>query len=119
MSFVTWNTEIINRLKTGSIKNALLFGDSMNRPPPPCAAVKSLAGGDRKLVQIIVHGALGTQDVLEAYILRELPSLFREPLRTGSAVMNLRSTGAWLGPYTGEGDNTLAMNRDFYVPVIW
>ena len=118
MSFITWNTEIINRLKTGSIKNVLLFGDSMNRPAPPYVVVKPIAGGDRKLLQIIVHGALGTQDTLEAYILRELPALLQEPLKTAGKVIHLRNTGAWLGPYTDEGDNTLAMSRDFYLPVV-
>jgi hypothetical protein len=115
---ITRNTEIINRLKTGSIKSVLLFGDSMNRPPPPYAVVKPLASGDRKLMQIIVHGALGTQDTLETYILRELPALFHEPLKNAGKVIHIRSTGAWLGPYTDESDNTLVMSRDFYLPIV-
>jgi hypothetical protein len=115
---ITWNTEIINRLKTGSIKSVLLFGDSMNRPAPPYIVVKPMASGDRKLLQIIVHGALGTQDTLEAYILRELPALFTDHLVVSGKVIHVRSTGGWIGPYTDEGDNTLAMSRDFYVPLI-
>ena len=118
MGFIAWNTEVVKRLKTGSIKDVMLFGDSMDRPLPCRVVVKPIASGDRKLLQIIVHMALGMQDLLEAYILRELPSLLKEPLASGSEVVTVRDTGAWLGPYVDEGDNTLAMSRDFYIPII-
>ena len=118
MAFITFNTEIIDRLKTGSIKNVLLFGDSFDRRAAPYVVVKPIAGGDRKLYQIIVHMALGTQDVLEEYILRELPALLKEPLEAEGRKTTARSTGAWLGPYVDEADNSLAMSRDFYIPVI-
>ena len=116
--FITFNTEIINRLKTGSIKNVLLFGDSLDRPKPPYVVVKSIAGGDRKLLQLFVHCAIGLQDIIEAYIFQELPALFREPLGAAGKQITVRSTGACLGPYIDEGDNTLAMSRDFYLPII-
>ena len=118
MSFSTFNTELINRIASGSIKKVFLYGDSFDRPAPPYVVVKPIAGGDRKLYQIIVHAALGMQDFLEEYILRKLPALLKEPLREGEKVITVRSTGAWLGPYVDEGDNTLAMSRDFYRPVI-
>jgi hypothetical protein len=118
MSFIAFNTEIINRLKTGSIKNVALFGDSFDRKAPPYAVVKPIAGEDRKLLQIFVHASLGMQDTLEAYIFQELPALLKEPLEKDGKRTTVFSTGAWLGPYVDEGDNTLAMSRDFYVPVI-
>ena len=118
MGFITFNTEIINRLKTGSVKNVLLFGDSMNRNAAPYVVVKPIAGGGRKLLQIIAHMAVGMQDCLEAYIFRELPALLKEPLEAEGKRMTARNTGAWLGPYNDEGDNTLAMSRDFYIPII-
>jgi len=118
MAFVTFNKEMVNRLKTGSIKNVLLFGDSMNRVTDPYVVVKTIAGGSRKLYQIIVHMATGLQDALEAYILRELPALLKEPLEAEGKKITVRDTGAWLGPYVDEGDNTLAMSRDFYIPII-
>ena len=116
--FITFNAEIINRLKTGSVKKVILFGDSLDRPKPPYVVVKPLAGGDRKLLQIFVHCAIGLQDTLEAYIYRELPELFAEPLEAGTKRVTVRSTSATLGPYVDEGDNTLAMSRDFYLPII-
>jgi hypothetical protein len=118
MAFITFNTEIINRLKTGSIKNIMLFGDSMNRPAAPYVVVKPIAGGDRKLYQIIAHMALGMQDDLGAYILRELPALLKEPLEAEGRKITARNTGAWFGPYVDDGDNNLAMSRDFYIPII-
>jgi len=115
---MTYNTAIINRLTSGNIKNVFLFGDSFNRPAAPYVVVKPIAGGDRKLFQIIVHGAIGAQDVLEKYILQELTKLLKEPLEAEGKKVTAKSTGAWLGPYVDEGDNTLAMSRDFYIPII-
>lgn len=114
----TYNTEIINRLKTGSIKNVILFGDSFDRQAIPYVVVKPMASGDRKVYQIIVHMALGMQDGLERYIFQELLELLEEPLRADESQITVKNTGAWLGPYVDEGDNTLAMSRDFYIPLI-
>jgi len=118
VSYRTYNVEIINRLKTGSIKNVLLFGNSFDRQSPPYVVVKPIASGDRKLYQIIVHMVPGTQDILEKYILHELTELLRKPLEADGKIVTAKSTGQWLGPYVDEGDNTLAMTRDFYVPII-
>jgi len=115
---MTYNTAILTRMKTGSIKKVFLFGDSFDRPAPPYVVVKSIAGGDRKLYQIIAHGAIGAQDVLEKYILQELSELLEIPLEADGNQITVKSTGAWLGPYVDEGDNTLAMSRDFYIPII-
>jgi len=112
------NVELIKRVKTGSIKNVLLFGDSFDRQNPPYIVVKPIAGGDRKLFQIIVHVVIGKQEVLENYVLGELPELLKKPLTDGENKISIRSTGGWLGPYVDEGDNTLAMSRDYFVPII-
>ena len=114
---IAWNTEIVKRLITGSIKNVQLFGDNIGQPEPPYVVVKPIASGDRKLFQIIVHSFIGSQDILEAYVLRELTDLFKEPLGAGDLRISVLSTGGWLGPYIDEGDNTLAMSRDFYIPI--
>jgi len=115
---ITFNNELIERLKTGSVKNVILFGDSMNKPKLPYVVVKPIAGGDRKLLQIFVHTALGMQDFIEEYIIKELSELLKEPLESEGKFITVQSTGAWLGPYVDESDNTLAMSRDFFIPVI-
>ena len=115
---MTINTALINRLKTGSIKNILIFGDSFDKQKAPYIVVKPMASGDRKLYQIFVHMALGMYDDLERYMLKELPELLNEPLEANDNRVTARSTGVWFGPYVDAGDNTLAMSRDFSVPII-
>jgi len=115
---ITFNTELINRLKTGSIKNIIFFGDKTEKKSTPYAVIKSLAGGDRKLLQIFIHTVLGMQDFIEDYIIKELPELLKEPLEADGKFITVQSTGAWFGPYVDESDNTLAMSRDFFIPVI-
>jgi hypothetical protein len=118
MSIVSFNTELINRLTSGSIKNVTLFGGSIDIPEPPYVVVKPIPGGERKVMQVFVHVGLGMQDILEAYIFRELPALLKEPLEAGGKRITVYSTGAWLGPNIDESGNTLAMSRDFFIPVI-
>jgi len=115
---MTFNTSIVNRIKTGSIKNVQMFGDGMKRPVPPYVVIKPIAGGDRKLLQIIVRMTIGMQDALEKYVLRELSELLDEPLEADENKITARSTGGWIGPYTDETDNTISMSRDFYIPII-
>ena len=115
---MTYNTAIIKRIESGSIKKVFLFGDSFDRPKTSYVVVKPIAGGDRKLYQIIAHVVIGMQDVLEKYILQELSGLLKEPLEADGNMITVRSTGAWTGPYVDEGDNSLAMTRDFYIPII-
>ena len=118
MSFGTFYPEIMNRLKEGSIKNVGLYGENLDRSLRPYVTVKPIAGGDRKLLQMIVHCELGMHEKLEEYVLRELPRLLEEPLKANGKKTTARSTGVWYGPYVDEGDNTLAMSRDFYIPII-
>ena len=113
---MSFNTELVKRLKTGSIKNVLLFGDSFDRKRAPYIVVKPMAGGDRMLYQIIVHMALGTQDQLSVYVLRTLSELLNDSFDVKGSRVTVKSTGAWAGPYVDE--DTLAMSRDFYVPII-
>jgi hypothetical protein len=118
MGFFTLYSEIVKRLESGSIKNVMVFGDSFDRPAPPYVVVKSVPGVGRKLLQIIIHTGPGMQDVLEEYIFRELPTLLKAPLEKDGKRVTVYSTSTWLGPFVDEGDNTLAMSRDFFIPVI-
>jgi hypothetical protein len=116
---VTFYTELIKRLKNGSIKNVLLFGDGMENVAVPYVVVKPIAGGDRELLQIFTHVNIGMMDIVKSYVLKELTELLKKPIEYDSGKsVTARSTGAWMGPYVDEGDNTLAMSRDFYIPLI-
>ena len=115
---ITFYKELLERLKTGSIKNVLLFGNSTGKLPQPYAVVKPIASGDQKVLQVIAHTALGMHQFLEAYIFRELPELLKKPLESGGKYLRVMDRRSWYGPYVDEGDDTLAMSRDFYVPVV-
>jgi hypothetical protein len=116
---VTWNSEVIERIKTGSVTRASLFGDGIDRSVAPYVTVKPIAGGDRKVFQFLVHFPLGNMDKLEAYLLRELPELFASPLIAPDGTrVHLRDASLWGGPYTDGADNTIVMTRDFWLPVV-
>ena len=115
---MSYNIAIVERIKTGGIKNAVFFGNNFYRKETPYVVIKPVAGGDRMLYQIIVHAVLGTQDFLEDYVFKELPELLKKPLEAGGKQITVRSTGQWNGPYVDGSDNTLAMSRDFYIPII-
>jgi len=115
---VSFYTELLNRLKQGSIKNVKFFGDDMTKKPTPYLTIKPYAGGDRELLQFIAHMGLGTHELLKNYLLVELSFLLREPIEYDGKSITVRSTGGWSSFYVDEGDNTLAMSRDFYIPII-
>jgi len=114
----SFDTELKNRIASGSIKKAVFFGDNFDRPKPPYVVIKPIASGDRELYQFIVHVVPGMRDDLKKYILREIAELLKKPIEVGENRITARSTGAWLGPYVDESDNTLVMSRDFYIPII-
>jgi hypothetical protein len=115
---VSFYNQLIDRLKKGSIKNIKLFGNDMGNKPTPYLTIKPIAGGDRELLQFIVHMGLGTHELLKNYLLMELATLLKEPIEYDGKSITVRSTGVWTGPYVDEGDNSLAMSRDFYIPII-
>jgi hypothetical protein len=78
VSFRAWNTEIIDKIKGGSIKSVVLFGDSDKpMPKPPYVVVKPQPLSGMKLFVIYAHFKLGQEDELEGYILEELPGLLK------------------------------------------
>ena len=114
---ITWNTEMINRLKTGSIKNVLLFGDSMKQLNIPYVVVKPIFSSDRKLWQVFAHYSIGNEDKLEEYVLYELDRLLDDPLAIDGQMVYVKAAGTLSGPYVDEGNNTLAMSRDYFIPL--
>jgi hypothetical protein len=68
---------IIEKLKTGSIKNVVLFSDIDVIPKPPYAVVKPETGivKNTRSFRIIAHMKKGDFDKLENYVLKELDGL--------------------------------------------
>ena len=114
------NAAVIKRLKEGSIKSVVLFGNSAKVPPPPYVVVKPEpgAGSDRQNFRIIVHRAQGENDLSEAYIFSELPALFARNiwLESNGKKFRLMNNGDWQGPIALNDDGTIAYERIFYAP---
>ena len=119
------NNGIINRLKTGSINNVVMFADSDKVPPPPYVVVKPEVGlipGTRQF-RIFVHMKQGFLDVLEKYIFKELEKLLINDESSGGKVFITDADGTYrLQPggytdlYTEISDNTIVMERIFFMP---
>jgi hypothetical protein len=116
---ITWNTEIVERLKTGSIGAVVLYNDSAKpRPEPPYAVVKPLPKEGAKLYRIYAHFLMGQQDELEAYIIKELPALLRAQLLCGDYRTDVIDTKTYNIGLAISDDGTISGSRDFYIPII-
>jgi hypothetical protein len=113
-----WNSEIAARLSTGSIPRVVLYGDSADRPETPFVMVKPVLSAGRKIIQVYVYDIMGKQDSLEAYLLRELPGLLREPLVSPSGErITVMATDNLSGPHP-IADSAVSMSRNFWIPLV-
>jgi len=119
------NNAIIERLKTGSIKNVVLFADSMKIPAPPYVVVKPDVGaipGTRRY-RVYVHAQQGHLDTLEKYVFTELPGLLlsneNEPkvrLKDEEGRLFQLDSDEWFDVRLEGSDNTIYMERIFFHP---
>jgi hypothetical protein len=114
-------TAIINRLKTGSVKSVVAFGDSAKTPGTPYVVVKPEPGvnSDKQNFRIILHRNQGESDLSEKYIFEELSGLFNRHVwleKQGGGKFRLQSNGDWYGPIGMNDDNTIAYERIFFAP---
>jgi hypothetical protein len=112
---------VYKRLKEGSIKGVVLFGDSLRVPPPPYVCLKPEPGTlhDRQNFRIIVHRNPGEQRLLETYLFEELDALFNHRVwleQADGGKFRVLSTGDWYGPYAEDSDKSIVMERMFYAP---
>jgi hypothetical protein len=112
---------VVDRLKTGSIKNVIPFGNSSTIPPLPYVCVKPEPGAmnDRQNFRIIVHRKQGEQVLLEKYIYEELNGLLNSGVwfeKSGGGKFRVMNNNDWYGPYAEDSDKSLVMERIFYAP---
>jgi hypothetical protein len=113
-------TAIINRIKTGSIREVVLFGDSAHVPAPPYVVVKTETGPiQNRYIRLIVHRNSGEQDLLEDYVFHELTILLGKQVwltdRNGGR-FRLLNGEIWSEPILGNDDETIVMERLFILP---
>jgi len=108
-------SDIIARLREGSIKRVVLFENSEKMPPPPYVVVKPEAdtGNETLRVRIIVHADQGNYDLLDKYVTQELTLLLKRHRMNGRME---RGRNEWHGVIEGNDDKTIALERVFVFP---
>jgi len=111
-------SDIINRLKEGSIKSVALFGDGMKVPAPPCVIVKPEAGtrSGTRSYKITVRHSIGSYDALEAYALGELDDLLGDPIDGKEGRLRLYPNGHSDVSEDPEWE-CVYMERTYFAPV--
>lgn len=107
---------IVNRLKTGTIKNVVPFG---SKPTAiPYIVVKCERDGGVRLIRVTVHHNQGYQVDVEKYVLHNLSVLLRNWKGTDSYgnTFIVKDTGEYTDIVTTNDDSTISMERVFYVP---
>jgi hypothetical protein len=110
-------TRIVERLKTGSVKNVVPFGIA-TMPAAPYVVVKPESVVGERSFLIIAHFKAGQNILLEDYIFNEVSELLKNFVTTDRHGNNVRIKDA--DKYTDivveNDDSTISMERIFYVP---
>jgi len=118
--------EIVTQLKTGTITNVIPFGVTTKMPTPPYVVVKPELYITGRGFRVYVHYSLGSQmytkssvnyTPLEDYIYNELPSLIKDWsfINNHGETMTVRDTGEITDVNAVSDDNTVSMDRLFYI----
>jgi len=109
---------IIAKLKKGSIKNVIAFGDTDIIPEMPYVVVKPEKGAieNTRQYRIIVHHNRGMFDELEAYAMKEIDQLLPSHIDFAGSRYKLYK-GGYTDITAEPHDNTYFFERIFYVPL--
>ena len=116
--------EVETRLKTGSIKDVVTFCNPL--PAPPYVVLKPETFITGRGIRVIVHYTKGQQmytkngvnyTPLDDYIYNELPSLIKDWsfINNHGETMTVRDTGEITDVSAVSDDNTVSMDRLFYI----
>jgi hypothetical protein len=111
---------IIDKLKTGSIKNVILFSDDDVFPEPPYVIVKPEIGTlqNTRSYKIIAHMEKGNFDILEDYVLKEIDSLLLSDYLKDEEGSRFKLYASGFTDITPEkSDNSCFMERLYYTPM--
>lgn len=112
-------TKIVERLKTGTVKNVVPYGVA-SLPAPPSVVVRPEADGlgRGRLFRIIAHFQPGQQTWLEDYIFDEVSDLltdYKAVSRHGNTNI-VRDVEDYIDTVVSNDDGTISMERRFLVP---
>ena len=119
--------EILLQLKTGSIKNVVIFDSEL--PKPPYVVIKPETHPSGLGIRIIAHYKKGTTTLmhggviytpLDDYIYTEVHNLLSEFDFTNNhgEHMTVKDTGEITELTPVSDDNTVSMERLFYIPLL-
>lgn len=119
--------EIVNRLKTGTIKSVIKFGN--NIPTPPYVVVKPETYEGNRGVRVIAHFAKGSDEMyirgvvktpMDDYVLTELVDLLSEYEFTDNHGLKqiVKDTNEITDISAVSDDNTVSMERLFVIPML-
>ena len=111
-------TKIVEKLKTGTVKNVIPFGWSLPAAPYVVVKMERDSLGRGIAYRIIAHFKPGQNIFLEDYVMNELMTLldgYAAITRHGT-YQELESTGEWGALVTDNDDSTISMERVFLVP---
>lgn len=111
--------EIVARLKTGSIKDVVVFGAKLPGKDRYVVARPEALPDGRRGIRVIAHFPGGQTESMEKYVLGELSGLL-DGFRFTDAVGNVNvthDTGEWTDYAVTSDDGTISMERLFYVPM--
>jgi hypothetical protein len=109
--------EVVTKLKTGSIKNVVVFGSSVPSSVP-YVVVKPESLPQGRGVRIIVHMTMNYQIDLEEYVFNEV-SLLLKNLKCVDSYGNvnyIRDVEEYTDIVVSNDDNTISMDRLFVAP---
>lgn len=116
-------TLIVDKLKTGSIPNVVLFSDADVFPEPPCVVVRPEAGAREgtRSYRIMACHTQGNFDALERYVLHELGGLLLPHIDDANDLGETARYYLRAGGFTGitaiADRNAYFMERTFFSPL--
>jgi hypothetical protein len=110
---------IIDKLKTGSIQEVILFSDQDVFPEPPYVIIKPEYGviQNTRQFRIIVHHQKGQFDTLENYVLVELDHLLLNDIEDNEGNKYKLYVNGFTDITPEQMDNTYFMERFYYTPL--
>lgn len=111
--------DIIARLREGSIKKVVLFGDSDKMPPTPYVVVKPEFGAisNTRQFRIIAHAQKGDFDKLNDYVLKELDTLLLGGIDDDEGNRYKLYPNGFTDITPEPDDTTYFMERLYYTPM--
>jgi len=107
-------SKTVAKLKTGSVKNVVRYGDALPAPPYDVVKPEKAEGGRR--FRVIAHRAKGQQDALEDHIREIIRLLDKYEAKSRSGARNCLRYEEYTDVGATSDDGTISMEASFTMP---